>query len=189
MKSKILLLVLSFCSATVGLLASMEHLQENSPFIPADYKPRGGPARPAAPQPKAPPARKIELSGVIQLGGSYSFSFYEPAKKQSYWVEMNDPKAPIKVIDFNPVAQSVTIQSEAGTEVITLRKPAAPSGTPQKSTPPPNVRPPMPPPPPQRKGPPSPPMSDEEALKLLEKILLGAFGDDDLGPLDDSMTS
>ena len=120
MKSKILLLVLSFCSATVGLLASMEHLQENSPFIPADYKPRGGPARPAAPQPKAPPARKIELSGVIQLGGSYSFSFYEPAKKQSYWVEMNDPKAPIKVIDFNPVAQSVTIQSEAGTEVISM---------------------------------------------------------------------
>lgn len=186
MKSKFLLLVLSFCSATVELLASMEHLQENSPFIPADYKPRGGPTRPTAQQPKPPAARKIELSGVIQLGGKYSFSFYEPAKKQSYWVEMNDPKAPIKVVDFNPVAQSVTIESEAGTEVITIRKPAAPSGTPQKSTPPPNVKPPQPP---QRKAPPPPPMSDEEALKLLEKILLGSFDDDDLGPLDDSMTS
>lgn len=165
----------------------MEQLQENSPFVPLDYKPRGGGVRSIA---KPPAARKLELAGVIQIGGKYSFSFYEPAKKQSFWVEMNDPKAPVKVVDFNAATQSVTIESDAGTEVISLRKPAPPSGTVPKPTAP-NSENRQPPNPlaPKRNAPPPPPMTDDEALKLLEKILLGSFGDNDMGPLDDNMTS
>jgi hypothetical protein len=171
----------------VALSATLEELQANSPFVPPDFKPRG----PGAPRPKPPAAKKLEFSGFIELDGKYSFSFYDMAKKTSFWVEMGDARAAVKVVDFNPSTMEVTIESEAGSEVLGLRKPAQPSGP---SRAPAGNRPPSPSPNPNpnpnRRIPPPPPMNDDEALKILEKLLLGTFDDlNDIGPRDDNIMS
>jgi hypothetical protein len=180
--------------------ASLETLQENSPFIPPDYKPRGGNkmAKPSS----GTSSRGLELTGMIQIGESWSFSFYEPSKKRSFWVKMGDAANEIQVVDMNLNQKTVTIEVDGAKDVIKLKEPkltgAAGSGKGPvlagaaiggQSNPnaakgkfkepmnkPANL------PPPILEDMPPLTAEDEAALQLLEKILSG-LGPQDMPPL------
>lgn len=100
--------------------AAFEHLQENSPFLPPDYKPRGG-GKSAKPV-NTGSSRGLELTGMIQIGKDWSFSFYEPGKKRSFWVKMGDQAAEIQVVDVNSNQKTVTIEDSGAREVVKLKE-------------------------------------------------------------------
>lgn len=176
--------------AGVGALANLEALQENSPFLPPDFKPRGsGPINRGG---KEGPARRLELTGMIQVGEVWSFSFYEPAKKRSFWAKMGDPAAEVKIVDFNPQQKTVTLEASGTRDVVSLRQSTPPTGAPLAKGPaltgaaiggsggkrgsamkPDNPD----------KPTDLPPLSpdDEAALKMLEELLLGLGGGDGPG--------
>jgi len=67
-------------ASIAALAASAEsNLLENSPFAPT------GTGAPAATQP-AP----LELRGIVRTGSEYEFSLYDPAKRESVWVTLNE---------------------------------------------------------------------------------------------------
>lgn len=181
----------SFFIAGVGVFAKLEALQENSPFLPPDFKPRGsGPINRGG---KEGPARRLELTGMIQVGEVWSFSFYEPAKKRSFWAKMGDPAAEVKIVDFNLQQKTVTLATGGTRDVVSMRQSGPPTGAsalqgpaltgaaigggsggkrgsgmkpdnPDKSTDLPPLTP-----------------DDEAALKMLEELLLGLGGGDGPG--------
>lgn len=175
-------LSLSLFLAGVGALANLEALQENSPFLPPDFKPRGSGSINRGG--KEGPARRLELTGMIQVGAVWSFSFYEPAKKRSFWAKMGDPAAEVKIVDFNPQHKTVTLEAGGTRDVVSLRQSTPPTGAPLAKGPALNgaaiggsgskkgggMKP--------DKPADLPPLSpeDETALKMLEELLLGLGG-------------
>ncbi len=119
---------LCFLSSGLLVLASVDELIDRSPFLPPDYRPRVPPAAVSKNPNPAIPSRRLELTGMIEIDGLWSFSFFEPAKKRSFWVKMNDPKAEVKVLGFDPQSHTVTLDTGSGKEKVTLKASSAPTG-------------------------------------------------------------
>jgi hypothetical protein len=86
------------------------NLLENSPFLPIGQA--------AAAQQSAP----LELRSIVKEDGQYEFSFYDPAKKQSTWVRLNEPSNDLLVKAFNLANNAVTVEQHSRTYTLTLKE-------------------------------------------------------------------
>ena len=82
-------------------------LAPNSPFAPPD----GAAAVAAENQP-------LELRGIMQDGGGYRFSVYDPAKKSGQWVRLNEPGHDFTVRTHDAARDTITLDYQG--RVLTL---------------------------------------------------------------------
>jgi hypothetical protein len=84
---------------------------ENSPFLPAD-------AAAHASQSTAP----LELRSIVKEDGQYEFSLYDPAKKQSTWVRLNELGNGFLVKSFDPANNTVMVEQHSNTYTLSLKE-------------------------------------------------------------------
>jgi len=87
------------------------NLLENSPFLPADVAAHASPST-------AP----LELRSILEEGGQYEFSLYDPDRKQSTWVRLNEPGNPFLVKSFEPATNVVTVEHHNRTYTLALKE-------------------------------------------------------------------
>jgi hypothetical protein len=76
------------------------NLLQNSPFLPPDGGTRS--AQQAAP---------LELRSIVVEGGQYEFSLYDPARRQSTWVRLNEPNQEFTITAFDAMSDTVTVET------------------------------------------------------------------------------
>jgi len=52
----------------------------------------------------------LELRSILRTGREYEFSLYDPSRKQSTWVGLNEPGHDFLVRDFDPAHDAVTVE-------------------------------------------------------------------------------
>lgn len=103
-------------SVGLGLTCVMAHAQDKparrSPFMPPN-------AQAAAPVAENSP---IEFHGVMVIGPTKYFNFFEPTKRVSTWVKLNESTAPILVKSFDGEAETVSVEHGGRTMTLALQK-------------------------------------------------------------------
>jgi len=95
----------------LGLLARADTtLAPNSPFAPPD----GSSAVAADNQP-------LELRGIMQDGGGYRFSVYDPAKKSGQWVRLNESGHDFTVRTHDAARDTITLDYQGRVLTLPLR--------------------------------------------------------------------
>ena len=104
------LLILAALSAVLAARAE-SNLLKNSPFLPTDQAA-------ASSQQSAP----LELRSIVMENGQFEFSLYDPAKKQSTWIKLNEPSHNLLVKTFDPVNNVVTVEHHSQTYTLALKE-------------------------------------------------------------------
>lgn len=94
-----------------SLLGATPSVSSVSPFLPPDAPAvvAGAVSAQGAP---------IEFRGVVVIGGRQRFNFFDPARKQSVWVGLEEPGMPYRVTAYDAAGERVTV--EVGGRVLTL---------------------------------------------------------------------
>jgi hypothetical protein len=100
------LLALGACRHAFGQLA------DNSPFLPPGATDGGIAAGGGEP---------LELRGIMSTTDGLKFCIYDPARKSSAWVSLNEAGHDYVVRGSNPADDSVTLQSGGHTYTLALR--------------------------------------------------------------------
>ena len=102
---------------TLLVLAGRANAQgeDASPFVAP--KGSGGPGGQPA------DGSSYELRGIMSTGDSHRFCIFDPARKASQWVELNEPGYPFMVKSADPAHDTVTILTDDGRLLaLTLRE-------------------------------------------------------------------
>ena len=99
--------------------ASGQDLQEDSPFLPADYQ--QAPAAPPPP-PQASPLDKLELRSVSVLGGVHHFSLFDTSSSKGFWIKLNETVQGVSVSDYNKPEGSVLVRSGGFSKRLKLKE-------------------------------------------------------------------
>jgi hypothetical protein len=103
-----------------------EGLSRNSPFIPA-----GGPSGPAATTENTP----LELRGIMTTANGNVYGLFDPAKRQSSWVKLNETGNDYTVRTFDAANDAVTVEYQGRILTLALKaakiQSLAPSALPQ----------------------------------------------------------
>jgi hypothetical protein len=110
-QSGLLIVPLFVLAITASPAKASSNLLENSPFLPPDAAVR-------AAQQTAP----LELRSIVKEGGQYEFSLYDPAKKQSTWIRLNEPGTEFLVKAFDPANNIVTVEQHSRVYTLTLKE-------------------------------------------------------------------
>lgn len=94
-----------------SLLGATSSVSSVSPFLPPD-------APSAVAGVVSAQGAPIEFRGVVVIGGRQRFNFFDPARKQSAWVGLEEPGMPYRVTAYDDARESVTV--EMGGRVLTL---------------------------------------------------------------------
>jgi hypothetical protein len=106
------IVLLSIVWALVAPAAAGEQPAPASPFLPPQA------AAAAQPTENAP----IEFRGILVIGGKQRFNFFDPAKRQSTWVGLNEPGAPYLVSRYDAGTESVLVDAGGRSLTLTLQK-------------------------------------------------------------------
>ena len=101
-------ILLAALAAGVGSRVGAE---EASPFLPVSPPAGAGPARPAD-------GTTYELRGIMSAGSGTRYCIYDPVKKSSVWVGLNETGKAFVVKAADPTRDTVTL--DAGGQVMTL---------------------------------------------------------------------
>ncbi|HRE08129.1 MAG TPA: hypothetical protein PKX00_21100 [Opitutaceae bacterium] len=108
---------LVFRWAVLGVAAASLHaglpVSPVSPFQAPDQ-----PATATAPTESAP----IEFRGVFVTGSRQQFSFFDPGKRQSFWVGLNEAGADYRVTRYEADTETATVEGGGRTLTLTLHK-------------------------------------------------------------------
>lgn len=85
---------------------------KRSPFLPPE-------AQTAAP---AAEHTNIEFRGVLVMGGQQTFNFFEPAKRISTWVGLNEGGSSVTVKSYDARADTVVVDFGGQTLTLALQK-------------------------------------------------------------------
>jgi hypothetical protein len=94
-----------------GSARANSNLLDNSPFLPPDA------AAHAAQQ-----TASLELRSILEEGGKYEFSLYDPARKQSTWVGLNEAGNSFSVKAFDAANNIVTVEQHSRTYTLALKE-------------------------------------------------------------------
>lgn len=98
-----------------------------SPFLPPDA--------PAAVAGTAAQGAPVEFRGVVVMGGRQRFNFFDPARKQSVWIGLDEPGTPYRVTAYDDARESVTVEVEGRVLALTLEKTKIASSPPPGNVP------------------------------------------------------
>lgn len=111
---------------TLASLATVLSAAKRSPFLPPETQ---------AAEPVAE-SSALEFRGVLVMGGHEQFNFFEPTKRLSTWVRINEPGAAIAVKSYDSHADTVVVEFGGQSLTLALQKvkisaaPAAPAVVP-----------------------------------------------------------
>jgi hypothetical protein len=108
---------LVFRWAVLGLAAAS--LEAGLPVSPVS--PFQAPDQPAAAAAttESPP---IEFRGVVVIGSRQQFGFFDPAKRQSFWVGLNEAGADYRVTRYEADTETATVEGGGRTLTLALHK-------------------------------------------------------------------
>ncbi|MBK8475603.1 MAG: hypothetical protein IPL39_04645 [Opitutaceae bacterium] len=89
-----------------------ESLLRNSPFLPA-----GNVAPVAAPQ-----NGRLELRGILALGGKPKFTIYDTSNNRAVWLAVGENDGGIRVAAFDAAAEAVTVELEGQAVRLTMKE-------------------------------------------------------------------
>ncbi len=123
------LLVAGF--ALGGALTAQAQLASKSPFLPSTA------AGAAAPTSNAP----LEFLGYFELGQGPQYRLFDPAKKVSAWVGLNERNSDFEVLvkQFDPDNDTLTVEHRGAVHTLPIRKAKVISGGPVAQAMPPPV--------------------------------------------------
>lgn len=101
------------CVIAAASLATAETAAKRSPFLP--------PETPAGPPPATEPT-SLEFRGVLVMEGRQQFNFFEPAKRLSTWVRLNEPGAAVIVKSYDARADTVVVEFGGQSLTLALQK-------------------------------------------------------------------
>jgi hypothetical protein len=90
----------------------LDALVRDSPFLPGAGAARGGGTTSDGP---------LEFRGVVFEQGRYTFSIYDQASQQSYWVAIGDADAPIRVRSYDREQDIVTVEQQGRSVALKLQ--------------------------------------------------------------------
>lgn len=93
---------------TAPTFARAQAAEKRSPFLP----PEAGPNAPVAEN------KAIEFRGLIVMGGQQKFNFFEPGKRISTWVGLNERGSSVTVKSYD--AREDTVVVDFGGQALTL---------------------------------------------------------------------
>jgi len=108
----------------------LESLVKDSPFQPG----QGG-ALPAEGGTAA-----FEFRGIVVEAGSYSFSVYDPGRREADWVKLDEPGRPFVARRYDPARDTLTIEHNGRALTLNLKRAAVQplnQAPPQPAAPPP----------------------------------------------------
>ena len=112
---------MGFCAAmaiAVVATASGADLKEDSPFLP----PGGGEVVPEQPSQPKPTLANLEFAGVMSFGQGTLISVHNLQTDKGVWIPLGGEEEGIRVLNYNPETQEVTIASLGVTTVLKLRE-------------------------------------------------------------------
>jgi len=87
---------------------------DSSPFVSGRSSGPGG---------QAPDGTSYELRGIMAMGSGFRYCIYDPAKKSTAWVGLNEPGYPFTVNSADPARDTVGLQTSDGRQIVlTLRQ-------------------------------------------------------------------
>jgi hypothetical protein len=101
------------CAAALALRAGAEG-NDASPFLPVS-----GPGAAAG---QAPDGTSYELRGIMSAGNGLRFCIFDPVKKTSAWVALNESGNAFVVTAADPAHDAVTLEAGGQRLTITLRE-------------------------------------------------------------------
>ncbi|MBP8257130.1 MAG: hypothetical protein KAX37_07365 [Opitutaceae bacterium] len=104
---------MAFVIASASLVAA-ETDAKRSPFLPPDTQ---------AATPAASEHSSLEFRGVLVMEGRQQFNFFEPAKRLSTWVRLNEPGAAVVVKSYDARADTVAVEFSGQSLTLALQKP------------------------------------------------------------------
>jgi len=111
---------------TLVPLAMAQTATKRSPFLPPESQAAGPVVE----------SSSVEFRGVLVMGGHQQFNFFEPSKRLSTWVRINEPGAAIAVKSYDSHADTVVVEFGGQSLTLALQKvkisaaPAAPAVAP-----------------------------------------------------------
>lgn len=115
-----ILFMLSFVA--VPTLQADKTLQTDNPFLPDGYGEKKASAQ--KPAPKAQKGlinRKLELRGLMRIGSTYTFSFFDRQKQKGFWIgENKTSEFGFRIGRYNSRTKSIPVTWEGQTELLTL---------------------------------------------------------------------
>jgi len=106
------ILVAAACLACGGRAPALGQLADTSPFLPAGVADSGGTA--GAPG-------SLELRGIMSTSEGMLFCIYDPVKKSSAWVALNETGHDYVVRSSDPANDRVTLESRGQVLTLVLR--------------------------------------------------------------------
>ena len=104
-------LVVALAAPLAGQPSPLDQLLRNSPF---------GAPRTGSPADLA--GQAWEFRGMVEENGVLWFSLYEPATRRSVWRRLQQPDEQVAVRQFDPAANTLTIEYQSRTLVLPLRR-------------------------------------------------------------------
>lgn len=128
---RLLPMMLAALVAPLGALPTeLDQLLKNSPF---------GAQRPGATG--QPAGQAWEFRGLVEENGVQWFSLFEPATRRSVWRQLQQPDEQVVVRQFDPAANTVTVEFQSRTLVLPLRSAPRTEGPPVTAPVPSGVQP------------------------------------------------
>jgi hypothetical protein len=100
-----------FLAAAVAAWAAPESLLRNSPFAPT-----GNAAASAAPQ-----SGRLELHGILAIGGKPRFSILDTSTGRGAWLAVGESEGGIRVAAFDAGPEAVTVEYEGQSVRLTMK--------------------------------------------------------------------
>ena len=112
-----------FLSST---LTAQNHssLLQNSPFLPPDYNKAAALKAAPKPPPQAPlrAVRELEFRGIFKIGDALQFSIFDKKDQKSSWMKIGETVSDIRIQEYSPEAQTITVQIDSQTEILKLKE-------------------------------------------------------------------
>ena len=120
--NRVLPLIIAYGVSCFGILmgADLDSLLNRSPFLPDGYVD----PKDRKPEEVKTPERPSnwELRGWTTLGDITKVSMFNKAEKKSYWINVNDPNAEVRIVELDKISKEVNLSINGKTETIALAK-------------------------------------------------------------------
>lgn len=116
-------IALTSIAVTCGAVVSgsdLDNLLSRSPFLPAGYSDRSEQNKPEEKKREQP--QNWTLRGWTSFGDVTRVSLYDKSENKGYWIGLNDPTAPVRVLNLDKDLRRVLVSIDGRSTTLELEK-------------------------------------------------------------------